>query len=67
MIELTKEQEDDMLEERRDEWAKECEVGIYDEWLSDNWIELLKEFADANDQEFKMFCKESYREYEENK
>ena len=53
------------LEELRREEAQERREQGMNEWISYNEADLKKEFIEDNEDDFKEFCKESYRRIEE--
>lgn len=63
-MELTKKQDDYINDERQDEWAKESHESIFDSWKEDNLSNLREWFCEENEQAFNDFCKEEFKERE---
>jgi len=55
----------EIKEERDREYYDEGDIFSYEDYLSDYEAELLKEFLEAYESEFKQFIKDSYEEYKD--
>ena len=62
MEELTKKEEEFILEEQKRDTINEYLDGQYNEWLNLNESSIRDEFISNNLEEFKAFCKQIYQE-----
>lgn len=46
----------------RRECQQDEEASLYNDWFSDNVIDLRREFVEEMDSEFKAFCKQRFKE-----
>lgn len=64
-LKLTKEQEAQIKKEVDDERNREFMYSAKEEryfaWKDDNFVSLLKEFAELNEDEFDNYCKNQYK------
>lgn len=59
-MELTKQQEDCMLEQDRDEEREGTVKELFNDFLSDNITQLRADFTEQYEEEWLKFCKESF-------
>lgn len=63
---LTSKQDDIIHDERqfdREEFENDRGDEYYSDWLGDNISELRKEFCEDNEQAFRDYCKEAFKEH----
>ena len=56
------EMETELREDNIREKAQEFDDGVFDTWIGDNKNELLAEFINVYNNEWKDFCKENWNE-----